>query len=70
MEGHKETVQLLMTPLLPAIESPEETVLNTLLSASAHVSRFLRSSPTVVLDTNNASGDQQLHQDVYSDELV
>ena len=39
----------------------------TILSAAAEISRFLRSSPTVVLDTNNLFGDLQLYQDVKAD---
>ena len=70
MENDKESNSVLITPIVPAMNTPEEPVLTTLLSASAHISRFLRSSPTVVLDTSNAFGDQQLHQDVYCDELV
>lgn len=40
------------------------------MDASIEISTFIRHSPIVELETSNAFGDQQLHQDIRCDEII
>jgi len=53
--------------VIAEVKGEASSVLQSILDAAQEISAFLRHSPIVVLETQNAFGDTQLHQDIHCD---
>ena len=60
MHTHKKAV----------FSGPEASVVQSILDACMEISAFLRHCPIFKLETCNAFGDEQLHQDVQCDDII